>query len=40
MAKKWRVATGVPMWGVIGKTQYMTDELPVLADKNDKWVKR
>ena len=40
MAKKWRAATGVPMWGVIGKTQYMTDELPVLAAKGDKWVSR
>jgi hypothetical protein len=40
MAKKWSAATGVPMWGVIGKTQYMTDELPVLADRNDKWVRR
>jgi hypothetical protein len=40
MAKKWHAATGVPMWGVIGKTQYMTDELPVLAGTNDKWVRR
>ena len=40
MAKKWHAATGVPMWGVIGKTQYMTDELPVVSGKNDKWVSR
>jgi hypothetical protein len=40
MAKKWHSATGVPMWGVIGKTQYMTDELPVTAGKDDKWVSR
>jgi hypothetical protein len=26
------------MWGVIGKTQYMMDELPVLSSKNGKWV--
>jgi hypothetical protein len=40
MSKKWRAATGTQMWGVIGKTQYMTDELPVVAGKNDKWVNR
>jgi hypothetical protein len=40
MAKKWRAATGVPMWGVIGKTQYMFNELPALSGKNDKWVRR
>ena len=31
---------GIPMWGVIGKTQYMMDELPVLSSKNGKWVTR
>lgn len=40
MAKKWSSATGTRMWGVIGKTQYMTDELPVAAGKNDRWVSR
>jgi hypothetical protein len=31
------------MWGVIGKTQYMMDELPVLVGQNGiapKWVSR
>src|SRR4051794_19768825 len=31
MSQKWRSATGTRMWGVIGKTQYMTDELPIIA---------
>ena len=40
MAKKWHAATGFPMWGVVGKTQYMDDELPVFSGKGDKWVVR
>jgi hypothetical protein len=43
MSKKWYAATGVPMWGVIGKTQYMMDELPVIvSDKGiaPRWVSR
>jgi hypothetical protein len=40
MAKKWSAATGTRMWGVIGKTQYMTDELPIAAGRDDKWVSR
>jgi hypothetical protein len=40
MSKKWRAATGTQMWGVIGKTQYMTDELPVITGPNAKWVGR
>jgi len=40
MSKKWYAATGVPMWGVIGKTQYMMDELPVTVGANAKWVTR
>jgi hypothetical protein len=40
MSKQWYAATGVPMWGVIGKTQYMMDELPVIVGKNAKWVTR
>jgi hypothetical protein len=39
MSKRWRSATGVPMWGAIGKTQYMTEELPVLSSDNGRWVK-
>ena len=37
MSKKWKAATGIAMWGVIGKTQYMSEELPVLITKNGKW---
>ncbi len=37
MSKKWREATGTRMWGVIGKTQYMMDELPVLISSDGKW---
>jgi hypothetical protein len=43
MSKKFYAATGVPMWGVIGKTQYMMDELPVIVGQNGvspKWVSR
>jgi len=43
MSKKWLAATGVPMWGVIGKTQYMMDELPVIVGQNGvnpRWVNR
>lgn len=39
MHRKWKSATGVPMWGAIGKTQYMTDELPVLSSATGRWVK-
>ena len=38
MSKKWHEAVGNRMWGVIGKTQYMTDELPVIAPPGGKWV--
>ena len=37
MSQKWRAATGTRMWGVIGKTQYMSDELPVLVQPGGKW---
>jgi hypothetical protein len=40
MSRKWHAATGTQMWGVIGKTQYMTDELPVITGPNAKWVGR
>jgi hypothetical protein len=38
MSKKWHAAVGNRMWGAIGKTQYMTHELPVLSSPNGKWV--
>jgi hypothetical protein len=37
MSRKWKAATGVPMWGAIGKTQYMMEELPVLTSQNGRW---
>jgi hypothetical protein len=40
MSKKWYAATGTQMWGVIGKTQYMLNELPVIIGKDAKWVSR
>jgi hypothetical protein len=40
MSRKFLAATGIPMWGVIGKTQYMMDELPVIVGQGAKWVSR
>ena len=37
MSKKLKAAIGVPMWGAIGKTQYMMNELPVLTSQNGRW---
>jgi hypothetical protein len=37
MASHFLRATGVPMWGAIGKTQYRTDELPALAERSGRW---
>jgi len=39
MNKKWASATGVKMWGAIGRTMYMMEELPVLSSANGKWVR-
>jgi hypothetical protein len=38
MSAYWRRATGIRMWGAVGKTQYMNEELPVLVSPSDKWV--
>ncbi len=38
MSSYWRKATGTHMWGALGKTQYMTEELPVLCSEGGKWV--
>ncbi|MEP7071194.1 MAG: hypothetical protein ABI839_02285 [Verrucomicrobiota bacterium] len=38
MSDYWRKATGLHMWGAVGKTQYMSEELPVLVSPTDKWV--
>jgi len=38
MSQKFRRATGVRMWGATGRSQYMTHELPVLADPaSSRW---
>jgi len=39
MSGRWRAATGVPMWGLTGKSQYMTDELPVPATVAGHWTR-
>lgn len=38
MSAKWRAATGTRMWGALGKTQMMDDELPILSSSGGKWV--
>ena len=38
MSKMWYQATGTKMFGAIGKTQYMTNELPVLVSASGRWV--
>ncbi len=37
MSKKWREAVGNRMWGAVGKTQYMTHELPFISTPGGKW---
>jgi hypothetical protein len=37
MSKKWRATVGTKMWGAVGKTQYMTHELPVLSTPGGRW---
>ena len=39
MSQKFRSATGAVMIGAIGKTQYMTDELPILSTPGGRWTK-
>jgi len=38
MSQKFARATGVKMWGAVGRTQYMTETLPELAQNDGKWV--
>jgi hypothetical protein len=38
MSAYWRKATGTRMWGALGKTQFMTEELPILTSEGGKWV--
>jgi hypothetical protein len=37
MSKMWYQATGAKMVGAVGKTQYMTNELPVLVSPSGRW---
>jgi hypothetical protein len=37
MSKMWYQATGAKMIGAVGKTQYMTNELPMLVSATGKW---
>ena len=39
MSQKFRSATGVPMWGLIGKSQYLTEELPIPSKATGRWVR-
>lgn len=39
MSGKWRAATGVSMIGAVGKTQYMTHELPTLSSVTGRWTR-
>jgi hypothetical protein len=38
MSRFWYQATGAKMIGAVGKTQYMTNELPVLVSSSGRWV--
>ena len=38
ISKHWHAATGVRMWGALGKTQFMDEELPILVSTGGKWV--
>lgn len=39
MSQKFRSATGTPMWGLIGKSQYLTEELPIPSKATGRWVR-
>ncbi len=39
MNKKFYSSTGIRMWGATGKTQYMTDELPILSSPGGHWTR-
>ena len=39
MSGRFRSATGVAMWGLTGKSQYMTEELPVPATSGGRWTR-
>jgi hypothetical protein len=37
MSRRFYQATGIRMWGAVGKTQYRTDELPMLSSRWGRW---
>jgi hypothetical protein len=39
MSQKFARATGIKMWGAVGRTQYMTETLPELAQADGKWTR-
>jgi hypothetical protein len=39
MNQKFARATGIKMWGAVGRTQYETETLPSLAQADGKWVR-
>jgi hypothetical protein len=39
MGLLFKKTTGIAMTGAIGKTQYMTDELPILSSPTGRWVR-
>jgi hypothetical protein len=39
MSQRFRSATGIPMWGLTGKSQYLTEELPVPATATGRWTR-
>ena len=39
MTRKFRSATGVPMIGARGKTQYLTEELPIISTPGGAWTR-
>jgi hypothetical protein len=38
MSDYWKRATGTRMIGVVGKTQYMLNELPIISSPDGRWV--
>jgi hypothetical protein len=39
MSRKFRQATGIPLEGAVGKTEYQTDELPRLSSEGGYWTR-
>jgi len=39
MNQKWASATGVRMWGAVGRTMYQMEDLPILSTAGGRWVR-